>query len=177
LGDLRGWHVGLNHAFIFTMKNSTHPNHFITVLLGASLGFCQVSLAADTPQVRGGDAGALMQQNEQSIKPHLPNADTLRLLSLPPPMNLPEQFGMTVRRVYFLGNSRLSKSQLYPAVQPFLNRPLTAADIDQMKAAVTNFYRQSGWIVEVYLPQQVLDQNELTLQVVEDLRHSGKPAR
>jgi len=46
-----------------------------------------------------------------------------------------------------------------------------------MKAAVTNFYRQMGWIVEVYLPQQSLDQNELTLQVVEDLRHSGKPAR
>ena len=94
------------------MKNSTPPNHFITVLLGTSLGFCQVSLAADTPQVRGGDAGALMQQNEQSIKPHLPNTDALRLLSLPPPMTLPEQFGMTVRRVYFLGNTRLSILQV-----------------------------------------------------------------
>ena len=159
------------------MKNSTLPNHSITLLFGACLGLCQVSLAADNPQVRGGDAGALMQQNEQSIKPHLPSTDTLRLLSLPPPMTLPEQFGMTVRRVYFLGNSRLSKNQLYPAVQPFLNRPLVAVDIDKMKAAVTNFYRQMGWIVEVYLPQQTLDQNELTLQVVEDLRHSGKPAR
>ena len=46
-----------------------------------------------------------------------------------------------------------------------------------MKVAVANVYRQTGWIVEVYLPQQTLDQNELTLQVVEDLRHSGKPPR
>ena len=161
------------------MKNSTHSTHSINLLLGACLGLCHAlsAQAADLQVPRGGDAGALMQQNEQSIKPHLPNNDTLRLLSLPPPMTLPEQFGMTVRRVYFLGNSRISKSQLYPAVQPFLNRPLVAVDIDKMKVAVTNFYRQMGWIVEVYLPQQTLDQNELTLQVVEDLRHSGKPAR
>lgn len=159
------------------MKNSTLPNHSITLLLGASLGLCQVSLAADSSSVLVADAGSLMQQNEQSIKPHLPSTDVLKLLSLPPPMTLPDQFGMTVRRVYFLGNSRISKSQLYPEVQPFLNRPLVAADIDKMKAVVTNFYRQMGWIVEVYLPQQTLDQNELTLQVVEDLRHSGKPAR
>lgn len=169
--------LGLNHAFILFMKNSTYSNHSITLLLGACLGFCQLSQAADRSPVLVADAGSLMQQNEQSIKPHLPSTDNLRLLSLPPPMTLPEQFGMTVRRVYFLGNSRISKSQLYPAVQPFLNRPLVAADIDKMKAAVTNFYRQMGWIVEVYLPQQALDQNELTLQVVEDLRHSGKPAR
>ena len=118
-----------------------------------------------------------MQQNEQSIKPHFPSNDVLRLLSLPPSMTLPDQFGMTVRRVYFLGNTRISKSELYPAVQPFLNRPITVLDIDHMKVAVTNVYRQAGWIVEVYLPQQALDQNELTLQIVEDLRHSGKPAR
>ena len=159
------------------MKNSTHRNHSITLLLGASLGLCQVSLAADISSVLVADAGSLLQQSEQSIKPHLTSTDALKLLSLPPPMTLPEQFGMTVRRVYFVGNSRISKSQLYPAVQPFLNRPLVAVDIDKMKAAVTNFYRQMGWIVEVYLPQQTLDQNELTLQVVEDLRHSGKPAR
>ena len=167
----------MNHAFIFSMKNSTHRNHSITLLLGASLGLCQVSLAADISSVLVADAGSLLQQSEQSIKPHLPSTDALKLLSLPPPMTLPEQFGMTVRRVYFVGNSRISKSQLYPAVQPFLNRPLNAVDIDKMKVAVANFYREMGWIVEVYLPQQTLDQNELTLQVVEDLRHSGKPAR
>jgi hypothetical protein len=103
--------------------------------------------------------------------------DALRLLNLPPPMTLPAQFRMNVRRVYFLGNIRISKSDLYPAVQPFLNRSITTLDIDQIKVAVANVYRQTGWIVEVYLPQQALDQNELTLQVVEDLRHSGKPAR
>ena len=123
------------------------------------------------------DAGSLLQQSEQSIKPHLPATDALRLLNLPPPMTLPAQFRMNVRRVYFLGNTRISKSELYPAVQPFLNRSITALEIEKMKVAVANVYRQTGWIVEVYLPQQTLDQNELTLQVVEDLRHSGKPPR
>lgn len=84
---------------------------------------------------------------------------------------------MNVRRVYFLGNRRLDKAQLYPAVLPFLNRPLTSIEIGRLTAAVTDIYRQAGWIVEVYVPQQALDQNELTLQVVEDIRNSGKPAR
>ena len=162
------------------MKISTHPYRSSTLLLGICLSLCHgfSARAADSSQVpRGGDAGALMQQNEQSIKPHFQSNDVLKLLSLPPPMTLPDQFGMTVRRVYFLGNKRISKSELYPAVQPFLNRPITALDIDYMKVAVANVYRQTGWIVEVYLPHQSLDQNELTLQIVEDLRHSGKPAR
>ena len=162
------------------MKISTHPYRSSTLLLGLCLGLCHgfSARAADSSQIpRGGDAGSLLQRNEQSIKPHLPATDALRLLNLPPPMSLPDQFRMNVRRVYFLGNTRLSKSELYPAVQPFLNRSITALDIDQMKVAVANVYRQTGWIVEVYLPQQSLDQNELTLQVVEDLRHSGKPPR
>jgi len=52
------------------------------------------------------------------------------------------------------------KSELYPAIQPFLNRSITALEIDQMKVAVANVYRQTGWIVEVYLPQQTLDHLE-----------------
>lgn len=92
-------------------------------------------------------------------------------------MVLSDQVRVNVRRVYFQGNSRLTKSQLYPAVQPFLNRPLNANELGRLTAAVTDKYRQAGWIVEVYIPQQALDQNELNLQVVEDVRNSGKPGR
>ena len=169
----------MNHAFISNMKISTHPYRSSTLLLGICLSLCHgfSARAADSSALLMADAGSLLQQSEQSIKPHLPATDALRLLNLPPPMTLPAQFRMNVRRVYFLGNTRISKSELYPAVQPFLNRSITALDIDKMKVAVAIVYRQTGWIVEVYLPQQTLDQNELTLQVVEDLRHSGKPPR
>jgi hemolysin activation/secretion protein len=152
------------------MKLYTRQYHSAKLAIGVYLGFCLV-------QPVWADAGSLLQQNEQSIKPHLPATDALRLLNFPPPMTLSDQFRMNVRRVYFLGNSRINKNELYPAVQPFLNRSITPLEIDKMKVAVTNVYRQAGWIVEVYLPQQTLDQNELTLQIVEDLRHSGKPAR
>jgi hemolysin activation/secretion protein len=64
-----------------------------------------------------------------------------------------------------------------PLNEHHLNRPLNAADVNHLLAAVTNEYRKAGWFVEVYMPQQALDQNELTLQVVEEIRGSGKPAR
>jgi hemolysin activation/secretion protein len=143
-----------------------------SLIWGASLG---AALAAN--EVPNVDAGSVMRQSEQSVKPHLPGTDTLRLLSLPPPMPVTDQIRLHVRRVYFQGNRLLTKAQLYPAVQPYLNRPLNAADVNHLLAAVTNEYRKAGWFVEVYMPQQALDQNELTLQVVEDIRGSGKPAR
>jgi hemolysin activation/secretion protein len=144
-----------------------------------SLGLCSsltawVANAVELPNV---DAGSVMRQSEQSVKPHLPSIDTLRLLSLPPPMPVNDQIRLHVRRVYFQGNRLLTKGQLYPAVQPYLNRPLNAADVNHLLEAVTNEYRKAGWIVEVYIPHQPLDQNELTLQVVEDVRGSGIPTR
>jgi hemolysin activation/secretion protein len=135
----------------------------------------QVGLAADT--YSGPSAGALMNHNEQTVRSHLPNNDQLRMLLLPPSMAISAQFRMVVRRVYFQGNKLLDKTQLYPSVQPFLNKPLGATELGQLTEAVTNRYRQSGWVIEVYIPQQALDQNELILQVVEDVRTSNKPQR
>ena len=143
-----------------------------SLIWGLSLG--AATAANELAQV---DAGSVMRQSEQSVKPHLPATDTLRLLSLPPPMPVTDQIRLHVRRVYFQGNRFLTKAQLYPAVQPYLNRPLNAADVNHLLAAVTNEYRKAGWFVEVYIPKQALDQNELTLQVVEEVRGSGKPSR
>lgn len=123
------------------------------------------------------NGGVFLNQNEQSVKSHLPNNDQLRMLLLPPPMVISDQIRMQVRRVYFQGNKLLDKTQLYPSVQPYLNRPLGAAELGQITEAVANRYRQAGWVVEVYIPQQALDQNELILQVVEDVRTSNKPQR
>jgi hemolysin activation/secretion protein len=162
---------------LFQTMNAFHCRSQIVKILACCLS-TGASLAAhaanDVPNV---DAGSVMRQSEQSLKPLLPSQDTLRLLSLPPPMPVNDQIRLHVRRVYFSGNRLLTKGQLYPSVQPYLNRPLNAADVHHLLEAVTNEYRKAGWIVEVYIPHQPLDQNELTLQVVEDVRGSGKPAR
>ena len=143
----------------------------------SSLAALVVPLAVAADNANGPSAGSLMNQNEQSIKSHLPNNEQLRMLLLPPPMPISDQFRMVVRRVYFQGNKLLDKTQLYPSIQPFLNKPLGAAELGKIAEAVTNRYRQSGWVIEVYIPQQALDQNELILQVVEDVRTSNKPQR
>ena len=155
------------------MALSTCRLPLLTSLL-CGLGLGAALAANDIPNV---DAGSVMRQSEQSLKPHLPSNDTLRLLSLPPPMPVTDQMRVNVRRVYFQGNQKLSKADLYPAVMPYLNRPLNAANIGHLLEAVTNQYRKAGWFVEVYLPHQALDQNELILQVVEEVRGSGKPTR
>ena len=106
----------------------------LTSLLSSLLGSTLPAAAADLWLA---DAGSVMRQSEQSLKPHLPGQDTLKLLSLPPPMPVTDQIRLHVRRVYFQGNRLLTKVQLYPAVQPYLNRPLNAADVNHLLEAVT----------------------------------------
>jgi hemolysin activation/secretion protein len=61
----------------------------------------------------------------------------------------------------------MSAEQLAPAVAAYLNRPL---DFNQLQAAVTavaEFYRAAGWVVRAYLPQQDIQDGNVTIQIVE----------
>ncbi len=74
---------------------------------------------------------------------------------------------VTVTRFRIAGNQLLTAEQLAPSTAGFLNRPLTFAQLQEAAAAVAAAYRQSGWIVSVYLPRQEIDGGVVTLQVIE----------
>jgi hemolysin activation/secretion protein len=76
---------------------------------------------------------------------------------------------VTPQRFEFSGNRRLSAEQLYAVVAPFTHRPLNQHELQQLTHAVTEAYRQSGWLVQAYIPRQTLPTAVLTVQVIENI--------
>ena len=121
-----------------------------------------LSLAATQP-----DAGALRQQieqNQQPIQPHKVAPDTL----VKQPLSRSHS-GLTItpKAFRFLGNTLLAPDKLNLVVAGYLNHPLDFNQLQAITVAIVNAYREAGWIVRAYLPEQDLVDGEITIQIVE----------
>lgn len=127
------------------------------------------------------DAGIIRQQIEQQRELPLPHA--VRPTHPTPPPEIKPKTGMTVtvKHFRFAGNTLLGSEQLAAAVVDFLNRPLNFSELQRAADAVAVAYREAGWIVRVYLPEQDIKEGTVTLQVVEarfgGLRFEGEPSQ
>jgi hemolysin activation/secretion protein len=98
-----------------------------------------------------------------------------RLLESPPsipptpqavPGKVPET--ITVRRFEFEGNTAISDEELAEVTAPFTNRPISFAELFQVRSAVTDLYLKRGYITSGSLiPPQTLEGGVVTIQVVE----------
>ena len=154
------------------MPNRPLPTYWpLPVALGLSF-----SGWAQTPP----DAGSLRQQIEQQRPQPLPAA---RPQSAPLPPQIQPTTGMSVmvKSFRFAGNTLLSSEQLAPALQPFVGQQLDFAGLQRAADAVATAYRQAGWIVRAYLPEQDISEGTLTLQVIEarfaGLRFEGEASQ
>lgn len=151
--------------------------HFISVVLALlSSSVCAQSLAYDPKQLPTYDAGALSRQAEQMFK----QSQQLRIqpqpAALPPELVINDETVVIAQRFKFNGNQLLSSAKLQTAVQQFANRPLNQHDLRQLTYAVTEAYRQSGWLVQAYIPRQSFSSGEVTVQLMETIP-SSKPAQ
>jgi hemolysin activation/secretion protein len=126
------------------------------------------------------DAGALRQQIEQQRQLQLPPAvRPERPILIPPEIKRQPGLTVQVKEFRFAGNTLLSADQLAPAVANFLNRSLSFEELQRAADAVAATYREAGWIVRVYLPEQDIGEGVVTLQVVEahfgGVRFEGTP--
>jgi hemolysin activation/secretion protein len=121
------------------------------------------------------DAGALMRQSEQTFKQSQQRIQPQRA-SLPPELVMNEATVVSAQRFKFSGNQLLTAAQLQAVTVPFANRPLNQHDLQQLTHAVTEAYRQSGWLVHAYIPRQSLTGGELSVQLIETIPYS-KPAQ
>jgi hemolysin activation/secretion protein len=144
-------------------------------ICAAALMFCGAAFAQTAP-----DAGSLLQQIEQQRRVPLPAK--AEPLPAPKPMTAPaDGASVTVGAFTFAGNTQLTAAQLAPTVAGFLNRPLSFGQLQDAAAAAATAYRQAGWVVRVYLPQQDITGGTVTIQVVEavfgSVRVDGAPRR
>ena len=134
-------------------------NFSLAVLCGV---MCSTTWAQSPP-----DAGSLMRQTEQMLRLNVPNAP--RREALPQAMPINEQTLIEVKRIQFHGNRQLNSDQLHKIAAPFENRSLRQNDLMQLSHAVSDAYRQTGWVVNVYVPRQNMTSGDLILQVIETI--------
>jgi hemolysin activation/secretion protein len=115
------------------------------------------------------DAGALMRQTEQMLRQDQMQRNVDRREALPPAMVLSDTTMLSAQRFKFNGNKLFTAEQLQAVVASFANRPLNQHDLQQLTHAVSEAYRQIGWVVQAYIPRQSLTGAELTVQVIETI--------
>lgn len=137
-------------------------SYLIPVVL-AGTAICSIVQAA-TPNV---DAGSLLKQNEQQLKATKPSKRLKAQKQIPMVKASPEEATVLVREFKFSGNTLLSSEALNEAVSAFVDRSLTVAQLKEVADVVMNTYREAGWTVRAYLPQQEIASGVVTIQVVE----------
>ena len=115
------------------------------------------------------DAGALRQQLEQGRNPpSLPKKSLTELAPEPEPMKDPGGGAeLTVKEFQVRGNTLMSTPELQESLKPYVDRPLSFAELRGVAAKVGVLYRKRGWVVRAYLPQQEVKDGVFTIQVVE----------
>jgi len=135
--------------------------YFKSWLLLALMSVAQGANAQTLP-----DAGMLRQQIEQGNKAFQPMPS---IPEKPAPAPLQKLTGATlvVKAFKFSGNTLISSALLQSVVAPYLNRPLDFSQLQDAAAAVGKAYRDAGWIVRAYLPQQEIEDGVVTIEIVE----------
>jgi hemolysin activation/secretion protein len=145
----------------------SHTAHLrLSLFASVSLALClsHSGAYAAGPNV---DAGALLRQAEQEFKPTKSTKKRTRRKAVPTAAVRPTDTTVQVNTFTFKGNTLLSSDALQTALASFTNRPLTLAQLKEAADAITNTYREAGWTVRAYLPQQEINNGTVTLHVVE----------
>lgn len=143
--------------------NTIYKPHAVACAVAVALISAGIANAQTQPNV---DAGSLLQQIERSLPMPLPPKSAPQFMP-PPPMQSLGGVTVNVTSFRFAGNTLLNTEQLAPSVAPFLNRPLSFIELQNAAVAIATAYRQAGWVVRVYLPQQDIQDGILTIQIVE----------
>ena len=113
------------------------------------------------------DAGSVLQQLEARPGGAL-FAPALKAPSVPTPPAA-DHSGPVVRVNAFNveGASLLSPQTLQAALQGFINRDLSLTQIQEAAWVIVQTYREAGWLVNAFVPQQEIEGGVVKLRVVE----------
>lgn len=83
-----------------------------------------------------------------------------------PPGDVPET--ITVKQFKVTGNTVFSQADFDKVTSPYVNRPITIAELFQARSAVTQLYIDNGYITSgAYIPPQRLEGGAIEIRVVE----------
>lgn len=130
-------------------------------LLGLLLLLPALALAAP-------DAGSVLQQLEAHPAAPAFKAPALKTPQAPTP-SAADSSGPLLRVNAFRieGATLLSPLTLQNALVGFTGRDLTLTQLQEAAWVVTQTYRDAGWLVNAFVPQQEIEQGQVLIQVVE----------
>ena len=75
---------------------------------------------------------------------------------------------VTIEVFEIVGSTVFSQEELQKVVRPFLGRPLSFAELFQVRSAITKLYTDNGYINSgAYIPEQEINSGKLTIQILE----------
>jgi hemolysin activation/secretion protein len=135
------------------------------ILLGVS------AMAQVSPTVPGAADSARIRPDlelppRSSIAPQLTQEDAVSAATAPPGA---EQIRFTLQSVVFDGVAQFDpRSDFKDLLGPLLGQEINLAQIYELTAQITNFYRSAGFLLSyAYVPAQRIADGEITLAVVE----------
>ncbi len=145
---------------------------------GTLIGLTIAGMAtAQTPP----NAGSLLQQIERERQPVLPGRVVPEKPATPEPLKALSGPTVTVKTFRFVGNTLVGEQQLAAALSGYVGQTLDFRQLQIVVGKVTRIYREAGWIVRAYLPQQDIQDGVVTIQIVEAVfggtRLEGAPAK
>lgn len=143
-------------------KRSTQSGGRVFLLAALLLTSWGESLAQSGP-----DAGRIRQLIEQSRPSVQPLSKPERPVQAPAPSGASDGLRVSVREFRFVGNTLVDDAQLHAAVQTFVGRELNFSDLQRAANSVAAAYREAGWVVRVFLPEQDIAHGAVTLNIVE----------
>lgn len=131
------------------------------LIIGLSLlGFSSLALAQTS-------AGEILQQIQRSqpgmtlpqVAPSIERAKPIDTKS--------DQLQFVVKKFVFLGNTKVSTTELEKLVRGYLNRPITFADLQAATDQISEHYRNQDFLVRAVLPKQDISNGTVMIQIIE----------
>jgi len=153
-----------------------YPVNVMTALAGC----CLTTLAVSAPDTFSASShlpsaatanDATQPSQKPLITPGFRVQDAKEGFVLPPapkPAPAPEQGSLQIKQVLFTGNAAVSNAELQKITQPFLNRLLTARDLEELRSRITSVYVDAGYVNSgAIIPPQSVANGVLQITVVE----------
>ncbi len=141
------------------------------IFLALSFGFILFcTLLGGSTATAQTSAGQLLQQNRElePTAPLLPDATrNVAPLEVKPSAPPPGQMTFVVKRFEFTGNTKVPTADLDRLAKDLVNTPITFDDLTQLTNAITQYYRERGWLVRAVLPKQDITAGVVRIQLIE----------
>jgi hemolysin activation/secretion protein len=113
------------------------------------------------------DAGSMLSNTQDALAAREVQALEAFPIEYYPRLRWTDDFSVRVNSVAIQGNTLVPTDKLQVAVKGYVGKRLMVEKLSSVSAAVTRAYRDAGYRVRAYIPDQSFTNGRLVVQVIE----------